>query len=92
MNVNNQSELEHELARLGSSLADVRRAFNEQVIAAEWIHSKVKINEEVSPDEMLEYYKSHLTDYDYPTQARWEELAVARTGSRTRARLMRRWR
>ena len=54
----------------------MRRAFNERVIAAEWIRSKVKINEEVSPEEMIEYYRSHLTDYDYPTQARWEELAV----------------
>jgi parvulin-like peptidyl-prolyl isomerase len=74
--VKSQTELEHELARLGSSLNDERRAFNEQIIAAEWIQSKVKINEEVSPDEMLEYYKAHLTNYDYPTQARWEELAV----------------
>jgi hypothetical protein len=76
LKVNNQRDLERELARLGSSLADVQRSFNERVIAAEWIHSKVKINEEVSPDEMMDYYRAHLTDYDYPTQARWEELAV----------------
>jgi hypothetical protein len=76
LNVNSQIELERELARLGSSLADTRRAFNERIIAAEWIHSKVKINEEVSPDEMIEYYRAHLADYEYPTQARWEELAV----------------
>jgi len=76
LHVDNQRDLETELARLGSSLADVRRAFNERIIAAEWIHSKVKINEEVSPDEMLEYYRSHLADYEFPTQARWEELAV----------------
>jgi parvulin-like peptidyl-prolyl cis-trans isomerase-like protein len=55
---------------------DVRRAFNEKVIASEWVRSKIKINEEVSPEEMLEYYKSHLADYEYPTQARWEELMV----------------
>jgi parvulin-like peptidyl-prolyl isomerase len=36
----------------------------------------VKINEEVSPDEMIEYYRAHLADYEFPTQARWEELAV----------------
>jgi len=76
LNVKSQIELEHELARLGSSLADERRAFNEQVIAAEWIHSKVKVNEEISPEEFREYYQAHLADYDYPTQARWEELAV----------------
>jgi hypothetical protein len=76
LKVDNQRDLEQELARLGSSLADVRRAFNEKVIASEWIRSKVKINEEVSPDEMLEYYRSHLATYEFPTQARWEELMV----------------
>jgi parvulin-like peptidyl-prolyl isomerase len=76
LKVNNQAELEHELARLGSSLADERRAFNERGIAFQWLQSKVKINEDVSPDQMYEYYQAHLTDYDYPTQARWEELAV----------------
>ena len=68
LEVGSPRELEHELTRLGSSLSDVRQAFNEKVIASEWMRSKVKVNEEVSPDEMLEYYQSHLTDYDYPTR------------------------
>jgi parvulin-like peptidyl-prolyl isomerase len=76
LKVDNQRDLERELARLGSSLADVRRAFNEKVIASEWVRSKVKIDEEVSPDEMLEYYQTHLAKYEFPTQARWEEIAV----------------
>jgi parvulin-like peptidyl-prolyl isomerase len=76
LKVDNQRDLERELARLGSSLADARRAFNEKVIASEWVRSKVKIEEEVSPDEMLEYYQTHLAKYEYPTQARWEELVV----------------
>jgi hypothetical protein len=79
LKVNTQLELERELTRLGSSLADVRRSFNERVIAAEWIRSKVKINEEVTPDEMVEYYQSHLADYDYPAQVRWEELMVLKS-------------
>jgi parvulin-like peptidyl-prolyl isomerase len=76
LKVNTQRDLERELARLGSSLEDLRRSFNERVIASEWVRSKVKINEEVMPDEMLEYYQAHLTAYDYPAQARWEELMV----------------
>ena len=79
LDVENQHALEQELARLGSSLADARRSFNERVIASEWIRTKVKINEEVSPDEMLEYYHAHLGDYEYPTQARWEELMVRKS-------------
>lgn len=76
LHVDNKHDLEHELTRLGSSLADVQRGFNERVVAAEWIRSKVKVNEDVSPDQMIEYYRAHLTDYDYPSQTRWEELAI----------------
>jgi parvulin-like peptidyl-prolyl isomerase len=76
LKVKDQSNLEQELARLGSSLADVRRSFNERTIAREWIRTKVKINEEVGPDELLQYYQSHLADFEYPAQARWEELMV----------------
>jgi parvulin-like peptidyl-prolyl isomerase len=76
LNVDNKRDLEKELARLGSSLADAQRAFNEQVIAGEWLRSKIKVNEDVSPDELIEYYRAHLAEYDYPSQARWEELVV----------------
>jgi hypothetical protein len=76
LNVDNQRDLEIELARLGSSLADVRRGFNERLMASEWIRSKVKVNEDVGPDEMIDYYRTHLADYDFPSKARWEELMV----------------
>jgi parvulin-like peptidyl-prolyl isomerase len=79
LKVDNQGELERELTRLGSSLADVRRSFNERVIASEWIRTKIKINEEVSPEEMLEYYHAHLADFDYPAKVRWEELKVLKS-------------
>lgn len=76
LNVDNKRDLEKELTRLGSSLADAQRAFNEQVIAGEWLRSKIKVNEDVSPDELIEYYRAHLAEYDYPSQVRWEELVV----------------
>jgi hypothetical protein len=79
LEVDNSVELERELARLGSSLADVRRAFNEKAIASEWIRTKIKVNEEVSPDEMLAYYQAHLKDYEHPARARWEELVVRKS-------------
>jgi hypothetical protein len=79
LKVDNQGDLERELSRLGSSLADVRRSFNERVIASEWIRTKVKINEEVGPEEMLEYYHAHLSEFDYPAKARWEELKVLKS-------------
>jgi hypothetical protein len=76
LRVTNREALEKELVRLGSSLVDVRRTFNEREIVKFWIRSRVKFDEEVRPDEMLEYYQAHLTEYEFPTQARWEELMV----------------
>jgi PPIC-type PPIASE domain len=76
LEVDSQKDLELKLCKLGSSLNDAKRSFNERVIAQEWVRSKVKINEEVSPVDMLEYYQSHLADYDFPATARWEELMV----------------
>ena len=78
LEVDSRRELEQEFARLGSSLDDMRRAFNEKVIASEWIRTKIKINEEVTPDELLGYYQTHAAEFDFPTQARWEELLVSK--------------
>ncbi len=76
LEVKSQRDLELELSRLGSSINDVRQSFNEHVIASEWIRSKIKINEEVTPEEMVEYYRDHRADFEFPTQAKWEELTV----------------
>jgi parvulin-like peptidyl-prolyl isomerase len=76
MNVGSRPELERELCRLGSSLNDAKRSFNERVIASEWMRSKIKVDEDISPIEIHDYYQEHLTDYDYPAQARWEELMI----------------
>jgi PPIC-type PPIASE domain len=75
-NVGSQPELERELCRMGSSLADAKRAFNERVIAGEWMRNKIKVNEDISPLEVYDYYQTNLTKYDFPAQARWEELMV----------------
>jgi hypothetical protein len=79
LDVQTPVELERELTRLGSSMADVRQAFNEKAIASEWLRTQIKINEQVTPDELLAYYQSHLSDYDEPTRVRWEELVVRKS-------------
>ena len=76
LGVSNREALEKELVRLGSSLAETQRTFEEREVVRFWVRSRVKFNEEVSPDEMMQYYQAHLADYDYPTQAKWEELMV----------------
>jgi hypothetical protein len=76
LKVEDERALEEELMRLGSSMEIVRRAFNEKAIAGEWLRGKVKINEEINPADLLEYYQGHAADYEYPAQVRWEELMV----------------
>jgi hypothetical protein len=80
LDVKSQRELEQELSRLGSSLADARQTFNEHVIASEWIRSKIKVNDEVSPEEMVAFYRDHRAEFEFPMKARFEELMVRKSG------------
>jgi hypothetical protein len=74
--VDSRPELERKLCRLGSSLNDTKRAFNERVIAGEWMRTKIKVNDEISPIEIHDYYLQHASDYDFSAKVRWEELMV----------------
>jgi parvulin-like peptidyl-prolyl isomerase len=76
----NFSQFEAKLHELGSSLDDLRRMFKEKTIAGEWLRSKIEYNEEITHDDMLQYYNEHRADYEFPRQARWEELAVRKNG------------
>ncbi len=60
----------------GSSLADVRRQFNERTIAGEWLRQLAPKPKPVTHEQMLEYYQQHLSEYEYPSQAKWEELML----------------
>jgi PPIC-type PPIASE domain len=79
LEVNSPVELEQEITRLGSSMSDVRQSFNEKAIASEWMRTKVKVSEEVSPDEMLQFYQTHLSNYEEPLRVRWEEMTVRKS-------------
>jgi parvulin-like peptidyl-prolyl isomerase len=79
LDVKSPAELERELTRLGSSVSDVRQSFYEKAIASEWLRTKIKVNEEVSPDEMLEFYQTHASNYEEPLRVRWEELVVRKS-------------
>lgn len=69
-------ELDAKLRSYGTSLERQKRSFIEQEVAKEWLHEKVKINEDISHEEIRNYYQEHLKEYEYPAQARWEHLMV----------------
>lgn len=70
------AELETKMEGFGASLRDVEQQFIERTIASQWLQTRLPKPKEVTRDEMLAYYHEHLADYEYPAQARWEELMV----------------
>jgi len=71
-----RQELENRLRELGSSLERERRTFCERVLAQQWVRQRIKPNEEITYDQMLDYYRRHLEEFTTPARARWEELMV----------------
>lgn len=76
LKVKDKAELETRLIELGTSLAERRDDFFQRTIAQQWIRESVDIDPSVTHQQMLDYYREHAAEYDYPSQAKWEELTV----------------
>ncbi len=78
LEMESRSELVAELQKLGTSLPEMQRQFNERTIAGEWLRQLAPKPKEVTYDELVAYYKQHVEEgeYDNPAQAKWEELMV----------------
>lgn len=74
--VTDRRKLDARLTELGTSLRERKEDFYQRMIARSWVTESVDINREVQHEEMLDYYRSHAAEFEFPTQARWEELAV----------------
>lgn len=71
-----RQDLEDILHAAGSSLDIQKQTFVDQILAHEWLKQQVKADEEVSHEQMLDYYHGHIADFETPARARWEELMV----------------
>ncbi|MEQ8209290.1 MAG: peptidyl-prolyl cis-trans isomerase [Lacipirellulaceae bacterium] len=76
LKVDSRAALEAKLAEYDGSLKDIEGMFFERSIAGEWLRQKTPKPKEVTHEQMLSYYQEHLKDYEYETQARWEEVMV----------------
>jgi hypothetical protein len=74
--VEDKQQLETELTKLGGSLSDLKRQFIERTIAGEWLRNMAPKPKPVTYEELIAYYKGHLEEFDFPAQAKWEELFV----------------
>ena len=73
---NSRRELEDFLRSRGTSLEREKRGFFQQTLAQQWVRQHVKFNEEITHEQMLEYYRGHLEEFDRPAQTVWEQLCV----------------
>ena len=69
-------ELEVKLQKLGTSIEREKRSFSERELARQWIHMQIKPDGEVTPDQMIAYYRQHLDEFTTPDRVKWEELMV----------------
>ncbi len=90
--VRNVTELEAKMRAVGASLDKTRRLFFEQVAAREVIRRGGEIDRDISPAELLSFYRERLDDYKIEAKVKWEQLTVkspprASAEERQRARL-----
>jgi hypothetical protein len=75
-NVSSPGELDEFLRRFGSTLEKQKQSYVELMMGQAVLGQKINYQPEVTHQEMLDYYREHLPDFDRPAQARWEKLTV----------------
>ena len=76
-NVTSLSDLETALLAKGSSVKRERKIFQEQFIAQQWAQQQIKPDgEEITHQDMIDWYQAHIKDFEKQPRVRWEELAI----------------
>lgn len=74
--VSSAHEYDLKLRTLGTSLEREKRAYIERTLAEQWGRQQVKRDEEITYDQMVDYYRKHQDEFTTPAAAKWEELMV----------------
>lgn len=83
--VETPQELPGRLIELGTSLREREEDFYQRMISRSWVQEQVQVDREVTRDQLLEYYRENSAEFEYPTQARWEELMMRFSRFKTKA-------
>jgi len=82
--VSNRSELDRAMRAEGMTLVQYRQAFIDRTMAGTWARQQIKHEKEITHQDMVDYYRAHLADYEFPAKARWEQLTVEFGSRRTK--------
>jgi peptidyl-prolyl cis-trans isomerase SurA len=74
--VNTKLELEEELRKQHTSLANLKTNFANQKMAMEYLGSKTKTDVEVGRPELLAYYNENREKYHVPARVKWQQILV----------------
>jgi hypothetical protein len=74
--VQSREELDRKLRTMGSSLEREKRAFAQRTLSRQWMREQIKFDDEITHEEMVSWYQTHLSVFETPARARWEELMV----------------
>ncbi len=69
-------EFDAQLRGMGSSLRKFRRSWSKDQLVRFFLAKKLKVETEVTHQEMLDYYAENAATYSVKSRARWEELMV----------------
>lgn len=72
--------LDAQLKSEGGSLEKHKQKFVELALAQQFLSDRTKVDEEVAPDELADFYRGHNEDYDVKAKVRWEQLLVKFAG------------
>ena len=74
--VETRAELDRKLRSLGTSLQRAKRAFVKGILAQQWVYQQLDRNEEITHQQIWEYYRQHSAEFDKPAGTSWEQLMV----------------
>lgn len=75
--IHTDHELDLELQKSDSSLATIRQAFANKVMAQEFLRGKLPNFPEPTRIELVDYYQEHLDEYRIAARARWEQIQIS---------------
>ncbi len=76
LGVGDVQALDKKLREGGSSYERQKKAYVEAIVAGMWVRQKIKKNDEVTREQMLQYYTDHQDDFTSASRARWQEIMV----------------
>lgn len=76
MNIEDEAELERQVALQGGTMAGLRKNFEDGLLVQEIRRMEVDSKVSVSEPEIEEYYRQHIQEYSEPARVRLREIVV----------------